>query len=371
VSRTNWKTVAACAAAVTAVGCGGTVMAAPMVGLFAAAGTVAAVTDTAAQPCGDRQGTVTVAMTGTHVDGYTDQQMGHAATIVRAGQEMNVPPRGLVIAVATALQESGLRNHGDLGAANDHDSLGLFQQRPSMGWGTPDQVRDPRYAATAFYQRLLKVPNWQNLPLTVAAQAVQRSAYANAYADDEPAASRIVNALTNGAAKASTVAGTCAAPGQVTASGWTVPVQGIVVSGFRTAERPNHNGVDLAAPKRTAIRAAAAGTVVKALCQPETAAVRSCDLDGSPSVPGCGWYVDIQHAGGIITRYCHMIVKPMVTAGQTVTAGQQIGLSGTSGNSSGPHLHFEVHRNGDGSAAGAVDPTGFMRDHGAALGTTT
>jgi murein DD-endopeptidase MepM/ murein hydrolase activator NlpD len=147
-----------------------------------------------------------------------------------------------------------------------------------------------------------------------------------------------------------------------------VPAKGTVVSGFRTPDRPTHHGVDIAVPKHTAIRAASAGTVIKALCDPGTAAVRPCDADGAPSVPGCGWYIDIQHADRVITRYCHLVVRPLVSAGDTVTAGQQIGWSGTSGNSSGPHLHFEVHLRGDGRASGAVDPIRFLRDHGAAQG---
>ena len=84
----------------------------------------------------------------------TREQMRNARAIVEVGQAMGLPPRAWVIAVATALQESSLRNLGHLGARNDHDSLGLFQQRPSAGWGTPKQVADPVYAATAFYKRL-------------------------------------------------------------------------------------------------------------------------------------------------------------------------------------------------------------------------
>ncbi|MEM5874189.1 MAG: hypothetical protein QW065_05340, partial [Acidilobaceae archaeon] len=71
-----------------------------------------------------------------------------------------VPPRGWVIAIATAIQESGLRNLGHLGVRNDHDSLGLFQQRPSMGWGTPEQLQDPVYASTKFYEKLVRCSQW-------------------------------------------------------------------------------------------------------------------------------------------------------------------------------------------------------------------
>src|SRR5262249_36142946 len=159
-------------------------------------------------------------------------QAGNAATIVRVGQQMGVPARGWVIAVATAMQESNLRNLGDLGARNDHDSLGVFQQRPSQGWGTPDQVMDMGYAARTFYERLLQVPDWQQLPLTVAAQKVQRSGYPGAYAKHEAKAAVLVDQLTGGAASSGTGSDGCARAGEVTASGWTSPVPGKVISPF-------------------------------------------------------------------------------------------------------------------------------------------
>jgi cell wall-associated NlpC family hydrolase len=130
--------------------------------------------------------------------GLTAEQAGNAAVIIGVGQRMNIPARGWVIAIATALQESGLRNLGDLGADNDHDSLGLFQQRPSKGWGTPAQIMNPEYAATAFYEHLRRVPGWQTLPVTEAAQAVERSAYPGAYAKHEATAAAIVAAYTGG-----------------------------------------------------------------------------------------------------------------------------------------------------------------------------
>jgi hypothetical protein len=130
------------------------------------------------------------------VGGWTPTQLANAAVIVDTGAQLGVPVRGWVIAVATAMQESSLHNYGNLGPRNDHDSLGLFQQRPSQGWGTPAQILDPRYAATAFYRHLLKVPGWQTLPLTVAAQAVQRSAFPDAYAKWEQPATDLVAALT-------------------------------------------------------------------------------------------------------------------------------------------------------------------------------
>jgi len=125
----------------------------------------------------------------------TREQLANAKAIVDAGKALNLPPRAWTIAVATSLQESNLRNLGHLGARNDHDSLGLFQQRPSTGWGTPSQVTDPTYAATAFYKRLVRVPGWESMPLTRAAQRVQVSAYPNHYAKHEAQAGDIIEAL--------------------------------------------------------------------------------------------------------------------------------------------------------------------------------
>ena len=276
--------------------------------------------------------------------GLDEEQLGHGQLIVEVGIGLATPPRAWVIAVATALQESGLRNLPHLGAENDHDSLGLFQQRPSQGWGTPEQILDPRYAATAFYQRLLQVPGWERLPLTVAANTVQRSAFPDAYAKHEPLAVAVVSAVAGGAAAAAAFAADlrCAEVGEVTAAGWARPAPGPVWSGFRTANRPTHLGIDIGAPRGTVIRAAADGVVTLVTCNATLAGQPfSCDVDGSPSVAGCGWYVTIQH-GEVVTRYCHLLTRPEVSVGERVVAGQRIGLVGSSGNSSGPHLHFEL-----------------------------
>ena len=123
----------------------------------------------------------------------TKEQLANAKAIMDAGQKMHLPARAWVIAIATSMQESQLKNIGDLGGANDHDSLGLFQQRPSSGWGTPQQLQDPQYAATAFYKGLVGVNGWFYMPLTDAAQAVQVSAYPDHYAKWEKVAGDMVN----------------------------------------------------------------------------------------------------------------------------------------------------------------------------------
>jgi murein DD-endopeptidase MepM/ murein hydrolase activator NlpD len=301
-----------------------------------------------------------------------EEQMRNAAIIINVGARMGIPARGWVIAIATALQESYLRNLGDLGARNDHDSLGLFQQRPSQGWGTPEQIMNPEYASRKFYEKLVQVAGWESMSLTDAAQTVQRSAFPDAYAKHEPLATVVVNLLANGAARAVGTLATlrCAGPGELAASGWTMPVKGPIVSGFRTSDRPTHDGVDIAASRGTLIRAAAAGIVVMVRCNASTpdGVPLSCDQDGSPAIRGCGWYVDILHAGNVITRYCHQVVRPRVVIGQRVTAGEVIGQVGTSGHSSGPHLHFETHMDGDRSSGGAVNPESFMRERGVPLG---
>lgn len=129
---------------------------------------------------------------GDHRYEFTPEQASNAATISAVGTTRGLPERAVTIALATALQESALRNIG----YGDRDSLGLFQQRPSMGWGTPEQIMDPVYSAGRFYAGLEKVPGYSRLPLTVAAQKVQKSGFPQAYAKHEPDAALLAAALT-------------------------------------------------------------------------------------------------------------------------------------------------------------------------------
>ncbi len=131
----------------------------------------------------------------TSTSSLTAEMTTNARTIISIGRSLGVPDYGIVIALAAALQESGLRNLN----YGDRDSLGLFQQRPSTGWGTPAQILDPAYAARLFYggphnpnagrtKGLLDIAGWQSKSVTDAAQAVQRSGFPDAYAKWEATA---------------------------------------------------------------------------------------------------------------------------------------------------------------------------------------
>jgi murein DD-endopeptidase MepM/ murein hydrolase activator NlpD len=294
------------------------------------------------------------------------EQAENASIIAAVAERRGLPARAISIAIATAYQESKLENV----EGGDRDSLGLFQQRPSAGWGTPAQIMDPVYASTKFYEKLKTVVGWETLSLTEAAQRVQVSAYPDAYAKHEPLATQIVNLLADGAANAvgNSLTMVCAAAGQIAASGWTIPVKASVGSGFRTPSRPTHQGVDLIIGRYTPIHAATSGVVSVVKCDEDHRGRLDCNHDGYPGKGGCGWMVEIQHAGDVMTRYCHMVQRPFVRIGENVTAGAVIGRVGTSGNSSGPHLHFEVHLNNDRSSGGAIDPVSFMDKMGSPLG---
>ena len=130
---------------------------------------------------------------GSTIETLSDEQKRNAATIIAVGKEMGLPSRAWLVALATAMQESTLRNI-DYG---DRDSLGLFQQRPSQGWGSPAEVTDPQYSARKFYDALQGSGNWEAKPVTKAAQDVQRSAFPNAYAKWEGLAAQLVGTIAD------------------------------------------------------------------------------------------------------------------------------------------------------------------------------
>ncbi|BCJ58495.1 hypothetical protein [Micromonospora endophytica] len=120
------------------------------------------------------------------------EQTANVKAIIAATKKAGMDERAAVVSIATALQESKLENLGHLGDRNDHDSQGLFQQRPSSGWGTVEQITDPEYSTTAFLKGLKQVDGWQDMPLTQAAQTVQVSAYPDHYAQWEQQAADLV-----------------------------------------------------------------------------------------------------------------------------------------------------------------------------------
>jgi murein DD-endopeptidase MepM/ murein hydrolase activator NlpD len=217
--------------------------------------------------------------------------------------------------------------------------------------------------------------------LTDAAQAVQTSGTPNAYQQHEAAAKALaahVLGLPNidiigGAGPAAPCGGGEFGPVPVGPGGWVQPVDLKFKAGPPFGQDRGdhkHAGVDIVGGgiNGQPIRAAATGTVERVVCNSPI----GCDRPGGIGVGGCGWYADIRHPGDVVTRYCHMLQQPFVRVGQTVPAGHVIGLVGSTGNSSGPHLHFEVHVNvpagpGHLSYDNAVDPEGFMRAQGAPI----
>lgn len=418
------------------------------------------------------------------VTGLDREQSHHAGIIVAIGQHAGVPTHGLQVALAAAMQESQLRNL----PYGDRDSLGLFQQRPSAGWGSPEQVMDPVYAAQAFFggpagpnagepPGLLDIEDWADMTIGEAAQAVQRSAFPEAYgrweadaagwlrdllaeqrgpctpgeglecpptglaAEDglTPDALRVLRCIAASFPEITTFHGVGDRPNEsdhpagravdAMIPDWMLPAgnelgwqvaewlrtnhvcPGITYmiwdaqiwstdqasSGWRLYEHPTggtdasslhrnhvhvsvagdtgacvdgawmvpivgdytitarfgqagvnwatqHTGVDLAAPVGRPVLAAASGQVTYAA------------WDGA-----YGLKVEITHADGTRTWYAHLSVIT-VNEGVWVVAGDTVGLVGSTGNVTGPHLHFEIR-----PAGAPVDPEPWMAARGAPL----
>ena len=150
----------------------------------------------------------------------TQEQAENAALITAISVQRGLPARAASIALATAYQESKILNieHGD------RDSIGLFQQRPSQGWGTIQQILDPVYSTHAFYDGLVEIDGYETMEITVAAQAVQRSAFPDAYADHEADARVLASALTGNSPRAFW----CETPGDADEAGDSLEDSGLV-----------------------------------------------------------------------------------------------------------------------------------------------
>jgi hypothetical protein len=165
-------------------------------------------------------GRETCVVSGPGGDVRLDQeQVSNAATIAAVADRRSLPSKAVTVGLATALQESKLRNL----TSGDHDSAGLFQQRPSQGWGSFEQITNPDYAADHFYAALTAVEGWQHLPITQAAQAVQRSAFPEAYREHADDARTLALAFTGhrGAAVTCTVRAESEKPQQIDSTGLT------------------------------------------------------------------------------------------------------------------------------------------------------
>lgn len=273
-----------------------------------------------------------------HLDG---QQRSVASTIIAVGKSLHVSPRGWVVALAAGIQESGLRplRYGD------RDSLGVFQQRTA--WGSVAQRLGPESSARMFFtgghggQRgLLDIPGWEQMPITQAAQAVQVSAYPDAYAKWEQLAVQIVQSLAHADAS-------CQPSGE-----WVFPLgraRYVLTAGFGECGsrwEHCHTGQDFAVPTGTPVMAAGAGVVTFA-----------------------GWAgpygnaVHVLHPGGVATWYCHLS-RLDTHRGAHLDPGDLVGLSGSTGNTTGPHLHLEVRTGASGTSSGSpVDPMPWLHQH--------
>ena len=307
-------------------------------------------------------------------------QLTHAATIIETGgRTPGVGRDGILVAIMAALTESTLRQLANVSAypesagypndgdGGDHDSLGLFQMRPQSGWGTVAQLMDPQYQAAAFYggpdgpnggspRGLLDIPGWQQMDKGEAAQAVEVSAFPDRYQNYEPVARTILQALTiTSSPGGSSVPGDASIP-ETTRLVFPLPTGSYTqTSDFGpridpiNGERRFHYGTDWAAAAGTPIFALADGVVTYA-----------------GMVDGYSGQITIEHTIGgerVATMYIHMWADGIfVHAGDRVIAGQHIGDVGSSGHSTGPHLHFEVHPGGAG--ADAVDPVPWLAAHG-------
>jgi hypothetical protein len=256
---------------------------------------------------------------------FTPEQAVNAATITAVGTARDLPERAVTIALATALQESSLRNI-DYG---DRDSLGLFQQRPSQGWGEPEEIMDPAYSAGMFYDHLVEVPGYTDLPLTDAAQRVQRSAFPDAYAKHEPDAALLAAALTGRSAATLTCEGL---PGTPSADGTdATPAEGphairaalvrdfgrdvLQPIGAEVGDGPATRG---ASPSPTPAADAAGGSDGRTVTLPVTAgAAPDRDAESAESLERRGW----QLAHWAVANASSLRIERVAYAGREWTAG--------------------------------------------------
>ncbi|MGL4340139.1 MAG: M23 family metallopeptidase [Rhodoglobus sp.] len=313
----------------------------------------------AAGACSPVGGGATVnptAIPDTSIAGYGREQLVNAAYIMQAGNALGLNVRDQTIGVMTAMGESGLRvlDNGDTAGP---DSRGLFQQRANGSWGSYEDRMNPSISATNFFTAMIReAPDRESLEPTLVAHRVQGNANPDHYEKFWADAVQVVDKLSSAEAGAdSRPAAECSTlAGQVNASGWAAPAQGPITSGYGMRQDPIsdtwrlHGGTDLTAGGCDGpIWAAHDGVVTR----------RGFDSAGNGTIV-------IDHDGTVQTRYLHMDDAGMlVQVGDQVSAGQQIARTGSSGESTGCHLHFVVSVDGE-----TVNPEDFMAQAGITLG---
>ena len=293
-----------------------------------------------------------------------DEQMQVAQQIVAAVRAFPATadkPHAAMIALATARQESGIRNL-DYG---DRDSLGAFQQRPSQGWGTPDQVTNVPHATTTFLEHLVLIPGWETRPVTDVAADVQRPAeeYRGLYEQWVPLATRLTEELWPQAAWSMPTTQPTCTQSPTAAAGVVYPVPPAFIGtdnrnwgGSGSHWSSWHTGTDFSVPCGTLVLAATAGTI---------------EIETGQAWAGTWLVRVVTGPDSVATWYAHM-QKLDVTPGQPVGAGQQIGEVGARGNATGCHLHFEVHlHNGTIYAPDNADPSQWLAQNASVTGPET
>lgn len=281
-----------------------------------------------------KAGTPGGSYSGAKFGNWSVEQMRNAATIASVGSGMGMSKRDLMIGIMTSIAESGLRNIN----YGDRDSVGLFQQRTSQGWGTVEQIMNPSYSSRKFFDALRGVKDRGKMDPWQAAQAVQRSAFADGsnyrqYWDDANAIFK--KGLRNG------ITGSVQGPGlgYIAGSGGKHrPISGPVTSGLHGGNTAgNPPALDLAGPTGRPVYAVADGVITQS--RDIAGPLASDRYKGDGPYGSFGKMIQLRTNSGDSILYAHLS-RRSVDVGQQVKGGARIGLSGNTGNSSGPHLHF-------------------------------
>ncbi|WP_392542946.1 hypothetical protein [Oryzobacter telluris] len=231
---------------------------------------------------------------------WAPDQASNAAAITAISVKRGLPPRAATIAIATAMQESKVRNV----KFGDRDSLGLFQQRPSQGWGTAEQILNPEYSTNKFYDALVKVKGYTDMDIAEAAQEVQRSAAGEAYAQHEPQA-RVTASVLSG----QTASGIGCTLEDAKTSGDAKAVAALVKKDFGVSGEVGDRTVTVVAESKDGAWAVASWAVARAT---DTSAVRveigNQRWDRSMDESSYGWQgvEDAASAGDPLTVTIHL-----------------------------------------------------------------